>query len=1034
MDAVPGKQRSAARAAVSASAVVLAGLLSPGLCAADSLDGADGKDKVVASGPGSNTATRKADAGGNGDAVGGLGEIAGTGGQGGAGLRFEAGAPAVYTNESAGQFLGGKGGEGGSGNAADSSESASGGTGGRGGIGARLTNDGNLVNQGTVKGGAGGSGGAGGLYNGAGGHGGTGGDGVAMTAGGSLVNDNIVKGGTGGNGGAVGGGDSAGNGGAGGRAVVLTAGGSVTNFSTIQGGAGGQGESGGAGGMGIVLTAGGSVTNEHTIQGGHGAEKGVTGHAGDGGAGISLEAGGTVTNSDRILGGNGGEGGGAGGIAMLLTAGGSVINDGTIKGGAGGARGTGAAAGLGGLALRGADIRIVNMGKIVGGQSGDKVQGAAIQFTGGASSLEMQAGAKVVGTVDARMGHNTLILGGAVDHNFDVSMIGDDADKQYQGFAAFHKTGASTWTLTNDTTAVTPWTIKAGTLKIDKDAALGAVSGPLTFDGGTLHATSGFNSARNMALDGGGGTIRIDSGSNPLVLNGTIAGAGSLTKIGTGTLILNGVNTYTGLTTVSAGTLQVGDAATPTARIAGDVLVEVGGTLRGHGTIGSEGSRVVNHGTVRPGGSVGTLTIVGNYTQSPGGTLLFDISPTVASQLKVGGTAVLDGTLSLLYGPGTYTSASYQLINAGSVQGSFATVNTNLPGDASVTVDASGTGIRISLVDSDPSTPVVVTPVNATLFGAVGSAALRESQRVNGVLLDRLAAACNASEQGAGASVGTGGCLRPSHHVWIQAMGIDTRITGNNGAPDAKDRRYGFLAGVDRNFKNGWTLGLAAGYSQADVSEDRTNAKATLDTLRLSGYAGKSLGRVNVAGTVGYGYDFLSTSRAFGTLGSAKGSGHGQSLTAGLQASMPWVLDRVTITPRLGLRYAHLNGYRLNESGPTSQNLGVDAQTLNSLQPYAGVTFDVPLNLSSERPASIQARVAYAYETRSMHRDVAVTAADGTGFIIRGTSESRGLLNAGLGATLPIGKAAKAYVRYDALLHTGNMSAQSVQAGLDYRF
>src|SRR5690606_30087915 len=112
--------------------------------------------------------------------------------------------------------------------------------------------------------------------------------------------------------------------------------------------------------------------------------------------------------------------------------GGSVINDGTIKGGAGGAQGAGDAAGSGGLALRGADIQIVNTGKIVGGRSGANVQGDAIQFTGGASSLEMQAGAKVVGTVDATMGHNTLILGGAVDDRFDVSRIGDGAVKQYQ--------------------------------------------------------------------------------------------------------------------------------------------------------------------------------------------------------------------------------------------------------------------------------------------------------------------------------------------------------------------------------------------------------------------------------------------------------------------------------------------------------------------------------------------------------------------------------------------------------------------------
>ena len=42
-------------------------------------------------------------------------------------------------------------------------------------------------------------------------------------------------------------------------------------------------------------------------------------------------------------------------------------------------------------------------------------------------------------------------------------------------------------------------------------------------------------------------------------ISGEISGGFSVTKTGTGTLILTGANTYTGSTTVSAGTLQVGN-------------------------------------------------------------------------------------------------------------------------------------------------------------------------------------------------------------------------------------------------------------------------------------------------------------------------------------------------------------------------------------------------------------------------------------------------------------------------------------------
>lgn len=47
------------------------------------------------------------------------------------------------------------------------------------------------------------------------------------------------------------------------------------------------------------------------------------------------------------------------------------------------------------------------------------------------------------------------------------------------------------------------------------------------------------------------------SASSAQTLSGVVSGTGNLTKSGTGNLILSGTNTYTGATTVSAGTLTV---------------------------------------------------------------------------------------------------------------------------------------------------------------------------------------------------------------------------------------------------------------------------------------------------------------------------------------------------------------------------------------------------------------------------------------------------------------------------------------------
>src|SRR3546814_1674617 len=79
-------------------------------------------------------------------------------------------------------------------------------------------------------------------------------------------------------------------------------------------------------------------------------------------------------------------------------------------------------------------------------------------------------------------------------------------------------------------------------------------------------------------------------------------------------------------------------------------------------------------------------------------------------------------------------------------------------------------------------------------------------------------------------------------------------------------------------------------------SEEPGAARAKLDTLRLAAYAGRRLGPVNLAGTLGYAYDFISSTRSFGSLGEAQDSGHGQQFTAAAQASLPWALGRATLT------------------------------------------------------------------------------------------------------------------------------------------
>jgi len=119
-------------------------------------------------------------------------------------------------------------------------------------------------------------------------------------------------------------------------------------------------------------------------------------------------------------------------------------------------------------------------------------------------------------------------------------------------------------------------------------APAGFTSDFMTINGGTLStasassnpATANYGVTRGFTLGASGGTIEIPntSNSNIVAILGVIAGAGALTKTGVGTLNLQGVNTYSGNTMVSAGTLQLGAAnVIPNGANKGDVTVT--GTL-----------------------------------------------------------------------------------------------------------------------------------------------------------------------------------------------------------------------------------------------------------------------------------------------------------------------------------------------------------------------------------------------------------------------------------------------------------------------
>jgi fibronectin-binding autotransporter adhesin len=339
----------------------------------------------------------------------------------------------------------------------------------------------------------------------------------------------------------------------------------------------------------------------------------------------------------------------------------------------------------------------------------------------------------------ATFGANTWAVSGSGATAGDISGLASGS----------YSSGASAFTATKDVdatlTSYTPGAMTINSLRFNTGASAVNTTGNLTIaTGGILETTAvGANavSINNNNLTSGNGQDLIviqNNTSGNMTIGSTIVNNGTigLTKSGGGTLLLTGTNTYTGATTINAGTLSVGALANGgtnsnigASTNAATNLVFNGGTLKytgaaqntdrlfsvgaNGGTIDASGSGALNFtntGSMAFNGQTGprTLTLTGtntgnntlaamigdnsgptSLTKSGAGTWVLSGANTYS-----GTTTISGGTLQVGGGGTTGTLGSGAVIDNAALsfnRTNAMTVSNTISGSGTVTQAGSGT-------------------------------------------------------------------------------------------------------------------------------------------------------------------------------------------------------------------------------------------------------------------------------------------------------------------------------------------------------
>ncbi len=510
-------------------------------------------------------------------------------------------------------------------------------------------------------------------------------------------------------------------------------------------------------------------------------------------------------------------------------------------------------------------------------------------------------------------------------------------------------------------------------------------------------------------------------------ISSLIAGAGSLTKLGTGTVTFTGSSLgFSGPTHIAEGTLDINGS------IANSIVtVAAAGTLGGTGAVGP----TTSSGTIDPGSgpTIGTLRVFGNLMLNPASHVEINIAPLSSDAIAVSGLATItDATLNINPTPGFYGfSARYTILTSTGLTPGFAlpVTSSNFAFIPSVSYSATDAFLDVIITE-----PFAVFPFSNSNTAAVGNnidalyAANQLSQdmfnifntfigqsfdTINNALDQMHPAPFSAfieqqTEMGAQLlslfhrlPMLSCSCSAPNR-FWVDPFGNSLTVKRHGLEIGFQANSGGLALGYDGEIAPNWIFGFGGAWNLTHLDWHDSRGHGTVNGIYGGAYTDYQWGNFYFGAVLLSGIDLYDTDRSiqFLTISRhAKADYHAIDVMAGIKSAYLFGSPQAFFYPYANFDYLYFQTEKFSEHGAGGLNLVVHDRSDGTFRTEMGLGLQVQ-DINADQTICISPQISLGWVNMCpVKRSSYVANFEGTTipFSVRGWDETWNLLHVDFG-------------------------------------